>query len=95
MVLPLGVLPALAGGSLSVPILYYPHLSLSRGDGRIIRMRITKRQYETWLTVREAADTLGRSRQGITWLCEHGNLDAVKSRFGWLINPESVKEYSK
>jgi excisionase family DNA binding protein len=57
-------------------------------DG-VMRMK----DFETWLSVKDAADRLGISRQAIHKRQEEGKMGrAVKTRIGWLIDPESVDE---
>jgi excisionase family DNA binding protein len=51
------------------------------------------KELEKWLTTSEAASELGKTRQGIVWLCENGRLRAVKTSLGWLIDPKAVEGY--
>ena len=51
------------------------------------------KELEKWLTTSETASRLGKTRQGIVWLCENGRLRAVKTRLGWLIDPKAVEGY--
>lgn len=47
---------------------------------------------ENWLTPYEAGQRLGITRQAIHKRLNEGKLRAVKTRQGWLIDPESVED---
>lgn len=49
------------------------------------------REVENWLSPSEAGDVLGTSGQWVTSLARKGELDAVRTSLGWLINPEDVE----
>ncbi|WP_143526578.1 helix-turn-helix domain-containing protein [Rubrobacter xylanophilus] len=51
----------------------------------------TIKELERWLTSKQAADRLGISRQGATWLLEHRRLRGAKTRLGWLVDPQDVE----
>jgi excisionase family DNA binding protein len=53
------------------------------------------KELEKWLTTSETASKLGKTRQGIVWLCENGRLRAVKTRLGWLIDPKAVEDHAR
>jgi excisionase family DNA binding protein len=53
------------------------------------------REFEVWLTTSEAASKLGKSRQGIVWLCENRRLRGARTRLGWLIDPKDVERYAR
>jgi hypothetical protein len=38
---------------------------------------------------------LGKSRQGVVWLCENGRLRAARTRLGWLVDPNDVERYAR
>jgi excisionase family DNA binding protein len=52
------------------------------------------RELEEWRTTSEAASTLGKSRQGVVWLCENRRLRGVRTRLGWLVDPKDVERYA-
>ncbi len=47
---------------------------------------------ENWLTPYEAGQRLGLTRQGVHIRLNKGELTAVKTHQGWLIDPESVPD---
>jgi hypothetical protein len=49
------------------------------------------REVENWLSPSEAGDILGTSGQWVTSLARKGDLDAVRTSLGWLINPQDVE----
>ena len=53
------------------------------------------REFEEWLTTGEVASRLGKSRQGVVWLCENRRLRAVRTRLGWLVDPNDVERYAR
>ena len=54
------------------------------------------KDFEHWLTVKDAADRIGISRQAVHKRLEDGKMGrAVKTRLGWLIDPQSVEEATK
>jgi excisionase family DNA binding protein len=51
------------------------------------------KDFENWLTATDAAERIGISRQAVHKRLEDGKMGrAVKTRLGWLIDPESVEE---
>jgi hypothetical protein len=38
---------------------------------------------------------LGKSRQGVVWLCENRRLRAARTRLGWLVDPRDVERYAR
>ena len=55
----------------------------------------TLKEFAGWLTTRQAASRMGKSRQGVTWLVENRRLRAVKTQLGWLLDPKSVEEFRR
>ena len=53
------------------------------------------REFETWLTTSDTASRMGKTRQGIVWLCENGRLRAVRTRLGWLVDPKAIEDYER
>lgn len=53
------------------------------------------KELENWLTTSEAASKLGKTRQGVVWMCENGRLRAVRTRLGWLVDPKGLGYYYK
>jgi excisionase family DNA binding protein len=54
------------------------------------------KDFEHWLSVKDAAERLGISRQAVLKRLEDGKMGrAVKTRLGWLIDPESVEEAAR
>jgi hypothetical protein len=49
------------------------------------------REVENWLSPSEAGDMLGTSGQWVTTLARKGELDAVRTSLGWLVNPDDVE----
>lgn len=49
------------------------------------------REVENWLSPSEAGDILGTSGQWVTSLARRGELDAVRTSLGWLVNPDDVE----
>lgn len=52
------------------------------------------KELETWLTTSDTASRIGKTRQGIVWLCENGRIRAVRTKLGWLVDPKAVEEYA-
>jgi len=52
-------------------------------------------ELEKWLTTSQAANSLGKSRQGVTWMVENKKLRAVKTQLGWLVDPAAVENYKQ
>jgi excisionase family DNA binding protein len=51
------------------------------------------KDFENWLSVKDASDRLGISRQAVHKRLEDGKFSrAVQTRIGWLIDPEAVDE---
>ncbi len=55
--------------------------------------KIDPQEFAKWLSVKDAADDLGRSRQGIRNMLMTGELRGVHTRIGWLIDPASVRAF--
>ena len=53
------------------------------------------RELEEWLTTSEAASSIGKSRQGVVWLCENRRLRGARTRLGWLVDPIDVERYAR
>lgn len=53
--------------------------------------KISPQEFAKWLSVKDAAKELGRSRQGIRNMLMSGELRGVHTRIGWLIDPPSVR----
>jgi predicted DNA-binding protein (UPF0251 family) len=54
------------------------------------------KDFESWLSVKDASDRLGISRQAIHKRLEEGKMGrAVKTKIGWLIDPESVEKAAR
>ncbi len=48
------------------------------------------KEVEKWLSPSQAGAMLGTSGQWVTQLARLGELDAVRTSLGWLINPDDV-----
>ena len=55
----------------------------------------TMKELERWITTSQAASKLGKTRQGITWMAENKRIRAVKTKLGWLIDPEAVEKLKR
>jgi hypothetical protein len=53
------------------------------------------RELEKWLTTGETASKLGKSRQGVVWLCENRRLRGARTALGWLVDPKDVERYAR
>lgn len=54
------------------------------------------REFETWLTPSEAGDVIGMSRQAVhKRLLAGGTFRAVRTHFGWLLDPKSVEDFKR
>lgn len=49
------------------------------------------REIEDWLSPSQAGALLGTSGQWVTQLARRGQLDAVRTPLGWLVNPDDVE----
>ncbi len=49
------------------------------------------REIENWLSPSQAGAMLGTSGQWVTQLARRGELDAVRTPLGWLVNPADVE----
>ncbi len=49
------------------------------------------REVENWLAPSQAGAMLGTSGQWVTQLARRGELDAVRTPLGWLVNPADVE----
>lgn len=50
------------------------------------------KDFEKWLSVKDASDRIGISRQAVHKRLEDGKMRAVKTRIGWLIDPDAVEK---
>lgn len=53
------------------------------------------REVENWLSPSEAGEVLGTSGQWVTKLARRGDLDAIRTSLGWLVNPADVDRLSR
>ncbi len=53
------------------------------------------KELESWLTAADVARIRGVSRQAIHKQLNEGHYRTVKTRLGWLIDPESVEDRVK
>ena len=53
------------------------------------------KELETWLTSGDVMKATGRTKQGAINLAKKGRVRGVKTRAGWLYDPESVEEFVK
>ena len=58
-------------------------------------MTTTATQLMTWMTAREVARRLDCSTANVHSRIRQGRIVATKTRFGWLIDPESVSAYER
>jgi hypothetical protein len=56
------------------------------------RQIVRLRELENWLTAGDVAKREGISRQAVHKRLDNGRYRAIKTRAGWLIDPESVPE---
>ena len=49
------------------------------------------REVESWLSPSQAGAMIGTSGQWVTQLARRGELDAVRTSLGWLVNPADVE----
>ncbi|MDP9475699.1 MAG: helix-turn-helix domain-containing protein [Actinomycetota bacterium] len=56
--------------------------------------KVSLQDLERWHSVQSAREELGLSRQGVRNLLERGDLNGVKTRVGWLIDPASVRAFA-
>lgn len=49
------------------------------------------KEIESWLSPSQAGAMLGTSGQWVTQLARKGELDAVRTPLGWLVNPADVE----
>ncbi len=52
-------------------------------------------EFEEWLTTSVTATKLGKTRQGVVWLCENRRLRAAKTALGWLVDPVDVEKFAQ
>lgn len=55
--------------------------------------KISIEELEKWFSVRDVAEELGRSRQGVRNMLANGELRGVQTRIGWLVDPASVRAF--
>ncbi len=55
--------------------------------------KISIEDIEKWPSVKDVADELGRSRQGIRNMLASRDLTGVHTRIGWLVDPASVRAF--
>lgn len=53
------------------------------------------REVENWLSPSEAGEVLGTSGQWVTKLARRGELDAIRTSLGWLVNPADVDRLAR
>jgi hypothetical protein len=53
------------------------------------------KEFEAWLTTGDTASKLDKTPQGIKWLLEEKRLRGVRTRLGWLVDPEDVARYAR
>ena len=53
------------------------------------------REVESWLSPSEAGEVLGTSGQWVTKLARRGELDAIRTSLGWLVNPADVDRLAR
>lgn len=53
------------------------------------------REVENWFSPSEAGEVLGTSGQWVTKLARRGELDAIRTSLGWLLNPEDVDRLAR
>ncbi len=53
------------------------------------------REVESWLSPSQAGAMLGTSGQWVTQLARRGELEAVRTSLGWLVNPADVERLAK
>ncbi len=58
------------------------------------KKKISIEDLERWHSVQSAREELSLSRQGVRNLLERGDLNGVKTRVGWLIDPNSVRAFA-
>jgi len=50
--------------------------------------------FERWLTTGDTASRLGKTRQGVVWLCENKRLRAARTALGWLVDPKDAERFA-
>ena len=50
------------------------------------------KDFENWLTITDAAEQIGITRQAVHKRLRDGKLRGVETRLGWLIDPEAVEK---
>ncbi len=53
------------------------------------------RELEKWLTTSDAANRLGKSRQGVVWMLENRKLRGARTALGWLVDPADVERLER
>ncbi len=53
---------------------------------------VSLQELETWLTTGQVARALGRSRPNVIQLAESRRIRSVRTRAGWLYDPNSVAD---
>ncbi len=56
--------------------------------------KVSLQDLEQWHSVQSAREELSLSRQGVRNMLERGDLQGVKTRVGWLIDPASVRAFA-
>jgi len=64
---------------------------ISREEANMGRGSRGVREIEDWLSPSQAGALLGTSGQWVTQLARRGELDAVRTPLGWLVNPAAVE----
>lgn len=52
------------------------------------------KELESWLTPGDVAKREGISRQAVHKRLDNGKYRAVKTRLGWLVDPESIESHT-
>jgi len=53
------------------------------------------KELEGWLSTADVMEALGWSRQGVVNLANQGRIRAVRTRIGYLYDPEDVQRFKK
>lgn len=53
------------------------------------------KELEQWMSVKDAAERLGASRQGVRHLADARRIRGAKTAIGWLFDPASVEELAE
>lgn len=50
------------------------------------------KEFENWMSVKQVAERLDKSRQGVRHMAEARKIRGVKTSIGWLLDPASVED---